>query len=191
MMRFVVLWLLLVQIAWAQQGGGVEQLFLMPPPGWTVGFHDQKGAVELTELLPPGQSPKNWSEMLTVEMIQGKPAMDVQTTLTQRLDIIHQGCEDVGAGPPQLSVENGYDTGLRAFACPRSKQWSKGELSLYKVILGRSRTYVISRAWSGEPYAKDKLPPLPQQTTDAWLAFMKNVILCDSGDRLHPCPQAQ
>jgi hypothetical protein len=174
----------------AQQGGGVEQLFMVPPPDWTVGYHDQKGATDLTALLPPGQTRQNWSEMLTVELISGRPAMDVQTTLGQRLDAIRQDCDDVGAGPAQLAVENGYDTGIRAIACPKSKRWGKGELSLYKVILGRSRTYVISRHWSGEPFAKDHMP-VPARTTEEWLAFMTRVVVCDSGDRQHPCPTSK
>jgi hypothetical protein len=176
--------------AFAQQGGGVEQLFMLPPPGWSVVSHDVKNNVEFSALLPPGQSATDWTEMITVELIGGKPNMDVQTTLNGRLELIHQGCDDVGAGPPQLAVENGYDTGVRAFACPKSKKYGKGELSLYKVIIGRSRTYVISRAWSGEPYEKNKVP-VPAKTTEEWLAFMSKVIVCDSGDRIHPCPPAK
>ena len=184
---FLLLPVLVLQPVWAQQGGGAEQLYLIPPPGWSVAYHDQKGNVELTEILPPGQSLQNWSEMLTVELVQGKPTMDVQTTLKSRLDAIHEGCDDVGAGHVQLSVENGYDTGVRAFACPKSKRWGKGEVSLYKVILGRNRTYVVTRAWTGEPFPKDHMP-VPSDTTEEWLAFMSRVILCDSGERLHPCP---
>ena len=173
-------------MAGAQQGGG-EQLFLIPPPGWNIIFHDQKGATDFTELAPAGQTAKDWTELLTVEMIQGKPSMDVQTVLGARLDVIHKGCDDVGAGPPQLSVENGYDSGLRAFACPKTKQGERGEVSLYKVFLGQDRTYVISRAWSGKAFEKDKMP-LPGSTTEDWLAFMGKVVLCDPRAKNHPCP---
>jgi hypothetical protein len=186
-MRWLMLIMLFVGIAAKAQHAGVEQLYVMPPSGWTIGFHDVKGNVELTEMLPPGQTLSNWTEMLTVEMIQGKPTMDAQTTLNARLDAIRQGCEDVGAGPAQISVENGYDVGMRAIGCPKSKRYGKGEMSLYKVILGRTRSYIVSRAWSGEPFDKDKMP-LPAKTTDDWLAFMSKVVLCDSGDRSHPCP---
>jgi hypothetical protein len=171
------------------QGAG-EQLFLLPPQGWTVAKHDVRNNTEFSALLPPGQTAQNWTEMITVELINGKPAMDVQTTLNARLDLINQGCDDVGAGPPQLSVENGYETGVRAFACPKTKKFGKGELSLYKVIIGRNRTYVVSRAWSGEPFQKDKLP-LPAKTTEEWLGFMSKILVCEPGERTHPCPQAK
>jgi len=176
-------------MAGAQQQAG-EQLFLIPPQGWTIVYHDQKGATDLTELAPPGQSAKDWTEMLTVEMIQGKPTMDVQTILGSRLDVIHKGCDDVGAGPPQLSAENGYESGVRAFACPKTKQGDRGEISLYKVFLGQDRTYVISRAWSGKSYEKDKMP-LPASSTEEWLAFMSKVVLCDPRARNHPCPSTK
>jgi hypothetical protein len=63
-------------------------------------------------------------------------------------------------------------------------------MSLFKVILGRSRTYVIGRAWSGEPYEKDKMP-LPAGTTEEWLAFMSKILVCDTVERTHPCPSAK
>ncbi len=173
--------------AQAQQVGGGEQLFLIPPAGWTIAYHDTKGAVELTELTPPGQTAQNWTDMLTVELILGHPASDVQAMLTGRLETIHQDCSDVGAGQTQLAVENGYDTGIRAVACPKTKKDERGEISLYKVILGKDRTYVVSRAWSGKSYDKDKIP-LPAQTTQEWIAFMSKVVVCDPRERTHPCP---
>jgi hypothetical protein len=187
MRKLILLLLAISPAAWAQQGGGIEQLFLIPPPGWTILYHDMKGSIDLTEMLPPGQTLTNWTEMLSIEMIQGKPTMDVQTVLNLRLDAIHEGCDAVGAGPAQVAVENGYDVGIRAIACPKSKRYGKGELSLFKVILGRNRTYIVSRAWSGDPFEKDKVP-VPAKTTEDWLAFMGKILVCDTAERSHPCP---
>lgn len=177
-------------LAHAQQQGGGEQLMIIKPQGWEQVFHDQKGAIDITSLAPAGQTAKNWSDLLTVEMITGKPTMDVQTVLNKRLDSIHQGCEDVGAGPAQLSTENGFDAGVRAYACPKSKQDGRGEVSLYKVFIGQERIYVISRAWSGKPYEKNKIP-LPASTTEDWLKFMGTVVLCDPKANNHPCPSTK
>jgi hypothetical protein len=189
MTRWGVLLLLLVgNAAMAQQGGGGEQLFIVPPAGWSIGYHDLKGNTDLTEMVPSGQSMQNWTDLLTVELVQGKPTVDAQTLLAGRLDSIRQGCDNVGAGPPQLAVENGYDTGVRAFACPKSKRFGKGELTLYKVIMGNHRTYIVTRAWSGPPFEKGHMPTLPPNTTEDWLAFMSRVIVCDSNERTHPCP---
>lgn len=167
-----------------------EQLFLIPPAGWTIAFHDVKDNIETTKLVPPGQNIHNYSDMLTVELIQGRPMQDTQTTLKARLEPIHADCDDLGAGPPQLAAENGYDTGLRAIACPKTKSEQRGLIGLYKIILGKDRTYMIGRSWIGKSFDKDKIP-LPAQTSDEWLAFMKNVTVCDPRERTHPCPLAK
>lgn len=173
----------------AQPQGG-EQLFLIPPAGWTVAFHEVKDNVETTKLVPPGQTIHNYSDLLTVELIQGRPMQDTQATLKSRLEPLHADCDDLGAGPPQLAAENGYDTGLRAIACPKTKSEQRGLIGLYKVILGRDRTYMVGRSWVGKSFDKDKIP-LPAQTSDEWLAFMKNVTVCDPREKTHPCPLAK
>ena len=171
----------------AQSMPSSEQLFLIPPPGWVLAYHDRQGNVDLTELVPPGQTAREWTEMLTVQMITGKPESSPQEVLKNQLGEVQKACEDVGAGPVGAAVENGYDTALRAIACTKSKQWGKGELNLYKVIRGRERLYVVARAWRGAPFAKDKLPIGPD-VTKQWLAFMQQVRVCDSRDAQHPCP---
>lgn len=174
--------------AHAQMQGG-EQLFLIPPSGWGIVAHEVKNNTEVTELAPNGQTTQSWTDKLKVELIQGKPIADVQTILNSLIKAVHEDCDDIGAGPPQISVENGYDTGIRAVACPQTKQNSRGEIGLLKVILGKDRTYVVSRVWSGKAYEKDKIP-LPAQTSDEWLAFMGKVTVCDPRERTHPCPSA-
>jgi hypothetical protein len=172
--------------AWAQMQGG-EQLFLIPPQGWTIISHDVKNNTEVTDLAPPGQTADSWTDKLQVQLIQGKPVADVQTVLNSLIKAVHDDCDDVGAGTAQLASENGYDTGIRAVACPKSKKDQHGDISLLKVILGKDRTYVISRSWRGKPYEKNKIP-LPAEASDQWLAFMKRVTVCDPRDRTHPCP---
>ncbi len=181
--------LLLVPAVEAQSLGG-EQLYLTPPQGWTVGFHDRKGNVEVTELLPAGQTLKDWNAMLTVQLITDSGNRDVQAILNEQLGRVNDACEDTGAGPLSLAKENGYDTAMRAIACARSKQWGDGELSLYKVLRGKERIYIVSRSWRGPAFDKTKLP-VPTGTTNEWLTFMRQVVLCDSRDPQHPCPSGQ
>ncbi len=177
---------MLASSAQAQTAGG-EQLYLAAPQGWKVGFHDLKGNVEVTELLPPGQTLKDWSAMLTVQLISGGQINDTQEILKEQIDRIQNACEDIGAGPLSVANENGYETAMRAIACAKSKQWGDGELSLYKVLRGNQRVYIVSRSWRGPAFDKQKLP-VPTETTNEWLAFMKQVVLCDSRDPHHPCP---
>ena len=173
---------------WAEDQQFHEQLYILPPPGWIIGFHDRQGNVDLTELVPTGQSVQEWSEMLTVQIIDGKPEKSPADILKDQVGDIQKACEDVGAGPIGPRAENGYDTALRAIACTKSKKWGKGELNLYKVIRGEERLYVVSRSWRGEPFDKSH-SPVPSETTRAWIAFMDQVVVCAAGDAQHPCPK--
>jgi hypothetical protein len=170
----------------AEQQTG-EQLFILPPNGWAVGYHDTKGNIDVTEVLPPGQTLKNWTEMLTVQVVGGAPTKSPQDLLKDQLEIVKNACEDIGAGQVSLAVENGYETAMRAVACPKSKQWGDGELSLYKMIGGHDRVYVVWRSWRGPSFDKEHLP-VPVEITNEWLAFMRQVLVCDTRDPRHPCP---
>jgi hypothetical protein len=165
-----------------------EQLLVPPPLGWKVGYHQKQGNVEVTEVLPPGQTVQEWTEMLAVQVIAGPPQKTPQEILKDQLEQIRKDCQDIGAGPVNLGVENGYDTAVRAIACTRLKQWPKGELGLYKVMKGRDRLYIVQRSWRGEPFDKQHLP-VPAETTQQWLAFMQQVVLCDPRDPHRPCPK--
>lgn len=173
--------------AGAEEGTG-ERLFVPVPKGWTMGYHERKGAIEVTELVPPGQTVGDWQEMLTVQMMDGPAKGSGPDLLKERAEMIRQGCDDVGAGPPAVAKENGYDTALRAVACTRSKQWGKGELTLFKAVLGKDRTYIVSRSWRGDPFPKDNLP-VPADTTREWLNFMQRVVLCDTREPERRCPK--
>jgi len=165
-----------------------EQLYVAPPAGWTVGFHKHQGNIDVTEVLPPNQTVQAWSEMLVVQVIGDKPSKGPQDLLKDQLDQINGGCDDVGAGPVNLAIENGYQTALRVIACTKLKQVGKGELGLYKVLMGRDRTYIVQRSWRGQPFDKEH-QPLPAEKTQEWLSFMHHVVLCDTRDNQRPCPR--
>jgi len=122
-----------------------------------------------------------------VQLIDGQNGRSPQEVLTEQFAQIKEACEDVAAGPISLAAENGYDTALRAVGCTKAKKWGKGEVSLYKVIKGHDRLYIIARAWRGDPFPKGQVP-VPKETTATWLTFMSQVLVCDVKDPKHPCP---
>lgn len=170
------------------QGAG-EQLFVLPPKDWIVVFHETKDGVELTELTPKGQTAKEWTDMLAIRIVAGKPGKSPQDFLKDLQKEVEAACDQAGAGPVSPASENGYDTAIRAVACPKSKIDSQGELSLIKVLRGEEAMYIVSRAWRGAAFEKDKLPVGPE-TTRQWLEMMGKTLLCDpkQPDR-HPCPR--
>lgn len=176
------------QAAMAQQPAlQGEQLYVLPPQGWVPAFHDTQGNVELVEMVPQGQTMSNWSEMLMIQLITGKPTQTPEEVLKGQQEQIKQLCEDSGFGPVGPTKENGYDAAIQAMACTKSKKYGKGEVNLFKVIRGNERLYILNRAWRGEPFEKTHLP-LPAETTKSWLAFMQQAIVCDSRDGQRPCP---
>ena len=187
--RFLAVLLLLSGPVLAQTGG--EQLFVPPPPGWIVIHNANEDGVETTGLSPQGQTAESWTDMLAVAVTPGAPKKTPQDILKDKLAEIETACESVGAGPVGIAQENGYDTAMRAIACPRTKSLGKGEISLLKAMNGKERSYLIIRAWRGPAFEKDQMP-LPAETTKQWLAFMNRVVLCDSRDPArHPCPKTQ
>jgi len=181
--------LLLPSSAFAQKLMG-EQLYVLPPQGWVLAFHDRQGNVDLTEMVPQGQTMAEWNEMLMVQMIEGKPNQTPEDVLKNQQTQIKEACEDSGFGPVGPSQENGYDTAIQAMVCSKSKKYEKGEINLFKVIRGHERLYIINRAWRGEPFDKAHLP-VPPETTKAWLTFMSQTVVCDSRDAQKPCPKPQ
>lgn len=187
--RILAALLLLSGPALAQTTG--EQLFVPPPSGWTIVHSANEDGIETTGLSPQGQTAENWSDMLAVAVTQGAPKKAPQDVLKDKLTEIEAACDSVGAGPVGIAQENGYDTAMRAIACPRTKTLGKGEISLIKAMNGKERSYLIIRAWRGPAFEKDQMP-LPAETTKQWLAFMNRVVLCDSRNPArHPCPKTR
>lgn len=165
-----------------------EQLYLLPPQGWVPAYHDTRGNVELIEMVPQGQTMSDWSEMLTVQLIGGKPSQTPEEVLKNQQSQVRDSCDDAGFGPLSPSQDNGYDSAIQAMACSKSKKYQKGELNLFKVIKGHERLYIINRAWRGEPFELAHLP-VPPETTKSWLVFMAKTVVCDSRDAQKPCPK--
>ncbi len=173
--------------AFADSAG--EALYLIPPTGWKMQFHHRQGDVELSELVPAGQTIRDWTDMLSVQIFYGPPKQTAQELLAEAMARIKNECKEAAAGPVLPGIENGYETALRAVACPELKRWGKGEMDLYKSLRGRANAYLVERSWRGAPFEKAH-PPLPAETTKEWLAFMNQVVLCDNADPHRPCPQA-
>ena len=103
--------LLLPSSAFAQKLMG-EQLYVLPPQGWVLAFHDRQGNVDLTEMVPQGQTMAEWNEMLMVQMIEGKPNQTPEDVLKNQQTQIKEACEDSGFGPVGPSQELLLSTGF-------------------------------------------------------------------------------
>jgi hypothetical protein len=158
-------------------------------PGWSVTPVPDVNGVEITVLVPPGQTPKAWTDQVAVETFAGPPRGTAAELLVQRFGEIARACEDTTMGPMSPVTENGYDTAMRAVACTKIKGRDQGEVSLYKAWIGKDRMYLVARAWRGPAFDKEHVPVKPEVTLQ-WLAFVQSIVLCDTRDPHRPCPQA-
>lgn len=169
-----------------QMGG--EELYVPELKGWAVGYDQRRGDTDTVEIVPAGQTIQDWNEMLTVVTFDDPPNKSPQDVLAERAGEYRQECDDGGAGPVTPGIENGYGTALGSVICTRSKRQGKGEVSLFKVLRGRDRLYIVARSWRGTPFEKGHLPLTAAQTSE-WVAFMNRVAVCDTRDPGRPCPQ--
>jgi len=156
-------------------------------PGWTALPTLHSSSLELTAIVPPGQNGQNWTDQVAVETFYGPPQRSAQELMAERVEQIDRECEDTAVGPVSPVVENGYDTAMRAVACTKAKKLGQGEVTLYKAWKGRDAMYLVARSWRGHPFDKAHVP-VPPETTLQWLAFVQSIVLCDSRDPQHPCP---
>ncbi len=112
-----------------------------------------------------------------------------QALLAERIAEMGNACDEIALGPVNPSMENGYETAMRAVACTKVKKLDKGEVSLYKAWKGKDRMYLVARAWRGPPFDKQHVPVQPEVTLQ-WLAFVQSIVLCDTRDPSKPCPAA-
>ena len=159
-------------------------------PGWTVTPVPRANNIELSLIVPPGQTVKEWTDQVAVEIFYGQPHGTAQDLLAQRFAEIGKACEDTAMGPISPVIENGYDTALRAVACTKIKGRDQGEVTLYKAWVGKERMYLVARAWRGPAFDKGHVPVKPEVTLQ-WLSFIQSVVLCDTRDPRRPCPDAQ
>lgn len=189
--RFVSAALLgLVFAGAARAQDGSEHLYLNYRkllPGWTVAPTQRGADVELTEIVPPGQSPQNWTDEVAVNILYGAPAQSPQQLLSDRIASVQRECEETSVGPISPTVENGYETAMRAVACTKVKRLGLGEVTLYKAWKGREAMYLVARSWRGPAFEKGHVPVAPE-TTLQWLAMIQSVVLCDMRDPKRPCP---
>lgn len=176
----------------AQAGSTTERLYINYTgmlPGWTVIPTQRGGNIELTEIVPPGQNRQNWTDQVAVNIVYGAPQQPPAELLAERFKAIEGECDQASFGPVSPSMDNGYETALRAVACTKVKKWNQGEVSLYKAFKGKEGMYLVARSWRGPPFEKGKVPVQPE-TTLKWLAFIQSVVLCDTADTKRPCPVA-
>lgn len=163
-----------------------EILLVNPPPTWNPEVLQKNDKGMVTRLLPPGQTDKDWTEMITVQIQAGKGAMP-RPYLDSVVNYSRANCEAAGTGAVNETTINGYPYAAMTVTCTKGKASGKGSIVLIHAIRGTDALYVVQRQWRGPAFDKNQAAPMPREIAEQWRTF--SVGLCDTRDPKHPCPK--
>jgi hypothetical protein len=159
-----------------------ENLLVAIPDGYIVGFQDKNAKQQMTEMVPRGQSVKDWTDMVTVQIFFRMTDVTPEA-YKQRLEKLWaETCKGAESSPIGQGNERGYPVIVWLQVCPLNKDTGKPEVTLLKAIAGKDSFYVVQKAFRFQP---DK----PQ--VEQWSRYLRNVSVCDSRVPERACPQAQ
>jgi hypothetical protein len=171
--------------------GGEQLLVSLPAPDWQVGFTDRKPGLVMTEYVPKGQTVKDWTRMMTVQIFAGSPlGVNDFIAAVKAQGEAAKACDKLTVSPAGTKKTPHFEGALAVLACSRHKQHGMGELTLIQALRGKDALYVVQRAWRGPAFTDDNIP-IEETEFKEWLAFMNKVNLCDGRDPQRPCPGAK
>lgn len=159
-----------------------ENLLVTMPDGYIVGFQDKNANQQMTEMVPRGQSVKDWTDMVTVQIFFNMTNVTPEA-YKQRLEKLWvENCKGAQSSPIGQGEERGLPVIVWLQVCPRNKDTGKSEVTLLKAIAGKDSFYVVQKAFRFQP---DK----PQ--VEQWSRYLRNVSVCDSRVPERACPKTQ
>ena len=152
---------------------------MTPPAGYKVDFQSRQPHMLMTEMVPEGQSVKDWTEMLTTQVFYGARSLTPEAMQTRMKDAWLGFCKEGAFAPIAKGEENGYAFTVWMSTCPRNSATGKPEHTWFKAIQGNDSMYVVQKAFRFEPSK--------EQVTEAVL-LLRRVAVCDSRLPERRCP---
>ena len=182
----LLLALLVCGPVWAQNAPP-EHVMARYPAQWVAQAPLRQDRLTVVRLLPPGQTPQDYSEAVIIERYdeEHQPPKDY---VLSRAESSRRTCDGMLSSQVDETPINGYKAASIQFTCTKSHRNGKSGVMMVIAAAGRDALHVVSRVWIGPPVAANQLAPIPDQTIAEWAAFAKTVTLCDSRDAKHPCP---
>jgi hypothetical protein len=158
-----------------------ENLLVTMPEGYKVGFQDKKNNQQMTEMVPDGQSVKDWTDMVTVQIFFGMTDVTPDAYKQRLQKLWSESCKGAQSNPVGQGNERGYPVAVWIQFCPLNKVTGKPEFTLLKAIAGRDSFYLVQKAFRFKP---DK------EQIGQWSRYLRGVSVCDSRVADRACPQA-
>jgi len=186
-MRVRLAWALLLALALAPavparltaQPMTGETLLVGVPPGYKVDFQSKQPHMLMTEMVPEGQSVKDWTEMLTTQIFYGERAPTAEAMQARMRDAWLGACKEGTVAPIAKGDEHGYPVTVWMSTCPRNSATGKPEHTWFKAIRGNDSLYVVQKAFRFEP---------SREQVVEWMQFLRRVAVCDSRRAERKCP---
>ena len=157
-----------------------ENLLFSPPDGYQIGYTNNDNDIYIQEWIPDGQNIKDWSEMVTIQVLFNYPVGDLDSFVNKFIEIIVNVCEDGRGLKITEGIEYGYLFNYFMTICGKNPNTQKPEFTMVKAIFGIDALYIMQKAWRYEP--------TDIQIQD-WSKFVSKVFLCDSRNKSAPCPK--
>lgn len=158
-----------------------ENLIQSLPPGFKIATRGTAaGGVELTEMIPNGETVDNWTEMVTTQVFFGVKDLSFQTYVSDMEKHWKSSCDEANSKRLRDGKENGYAFHLWMQTCSYRDSTRDPEITWFKFIQGNDSTYVVQYAFHVEP-SKD-------QVIDA-MHYLAEIQACDTRRTESPCPE--
>lgn len=175
----VVVWAWAFGANAAEERPGGETLLFPPPSNFTLGFQSDTEGHLLREWIPLGNSPGDWTEMVTVQVFPrsglGPPEAFVERFGTR----YSEACPGTTHGGLVVGQTNGYEVAMLILSCPMNSRTGKPETTLIRAIRGDSAMYSVQHAW--------RSIPSPAQIAQV-ARSLAEVSVCEAASGRHPCP---
>jgi hypothetical protein len=169
---------LIPQTSGAQPEG--ESLVANVPPGYKVDAEKRDGNIVTREMVPKGESGKDWTEMFSTHVFVGMKNMSPDQFKEALRDRWFEACKDAHASAVAGGKENGYPFAVWVLRCPHNASTGKPEITWFKAIEGNDNFYLVQKAFTAEPSEKQ---------VERWMMILRRVAVCDTRLADQPCPK--
>ena len=144
MMKMTLMLLLLIfpvhLIAEELQG---ENLLFSPPDGYQIGYTNNNNDIYIQEWIPDGQNIKDWSEMVTIQVLFNYPIGDLDYFVNKFIGMIVAVCEDGRGLTITDGAEYGYLFNYFMTICGKNPNTQKPEFTMVKAISGNDALFAM------------------------------------------------
>jgi hypothetical protein len=158
-----------------------ENLLQVLPSGFHIGNQQSDNHIDLTEMVPDGESVDDWTQLITTQVFRGIGNPDFFDVYRKGVEqTFKKSCDSTEFLPFRDldGKENGYPVHLWMQFCRYKNPDKAPEVTPFKYIQGRDAAYVVQWASHSEPTKEE----FKQR-----MRYLSKVLACDTRRKESPC----